>query len=115
MGLMRLTFAGSIALLSLAALDCRKPPTVYVECGAVASSAGMVCTIEHRGGDGPAHACWDVLLICRNGVRVSGHACGDVAPQAKSSVVMPDSEFGEALVRCDTVANASVDARTVPP
>jgi hypothetical protein len=108
----RLRSVVPLALL-LTVYGCHRVPRAYVECGYVASVDGMVCTIEHRGGDGPAHACWDVLLTCRNGVRVSGHACGDAEPGAKSSVVMPASAFGEALQRCDTVASASVNARVV--
>lgn len=66
-------------------------PRAYVEC--LSSGNGMTCTIQHQGGSKPIHACWDMVISCAGSQSVSGHGCGDVAPEAKSSVLMPLASF----------------------
>lgn len=81
------------------------PPEAYVECQIM--NTGALCTIQHRSGGSTAlHACWDMVVGCANGATVTGHACGDVSPQAKSSVAMPIESFA-GIDHC-TAASAKV-------
>lgn len=107
----------AIFLLSVA---CRKPPPppaaqAYVECKSAGQflASGMACTIEHRQGVRPIHACWAMKIACVNGTRGQGRGCGDVQPMAKSSSFMPYAAFGGALDKCDQVATASVEDMTL--
>jgi hypothetical protein len=74
------------------------PAEAYVEC--TGGGLGMQCTLTHRAGAKQIHVCWDVTLGCVSGPSVTGHACGDVEPQAKSAVVMPSAAF-PGLDRCE--------------
>ncbi len=89
---------------------CSKPAEAYVECKSAGATlaAGFSCTVEHREGAKPVNACWSLNIACANGVKGSAKSCGDAAPRAKSSMMMPFSAFGGALDKCDQVASANV-------
>jgi hypothetical protein len=94
---------------------CHKDAKAYVECKSAGATldTGMACTIEHQHGDVPLHVCWNMNVSCQNGAKGTAHGCGDVQPQAKSSVVLPFSAFGGALDKCDAVASANVDGMSI--
>ena len=105
----RLAIPMLAALLTIA--GCKRPaPEAYVECRSAGATlgAGMACTIGHRAGGRSLHACWTITIQCVNGARGSADGCGDVAPKAMSSVLVPFTAFKGTLDNCDQVSAANV-------
>ena len=89
----------------------------YVECrnAGTTLAAGFNCTIEHRVGSKPIHACWKAEVTCNNGTKGSGDDCGDVDPRGKSTVVMPYATFKGTLDKCDRVTAMNVGSLKATP
>ncbi len=72
---------------------------VEVECRG--QKDGLACELRHIGGGADAHACWDVTIKCKNGVRAkSKRTCADVEPDQGVTVKLDDSKFAN-IDKCE--------------
>jgi len=83
-------------------------PEVYVECQG--NFGGLGCTVTRRSGDAEASVCWDVTLVCRNGITAVGHACREV-PDGPGSVASRNIPWDDIrnFDACDQVMTTAVE------
>ncbi len=85
-----------------------------VEVRCVGAGVGYQCSIEHTTGPDPVRACWRIDVVCVNGARTSGSACGEVQRDATSTVLVPLSDFPGAEA-CDLASGVTVAVESVTP
>lgn len=85
---------------------------VAVECAA--ADSGYSCTVRHEEGSRAAHACWDVVVACANGVKATARGCQDVSPGGTSTLLLPVASFQHGT-ECDSATGASIGRITAVP
>jgi len=99
----------STAALALAACTVdTNPDSARVDCG-TPGPHGVDCQVQRTGGDGAFEACWDLVITCQNGGRMTGSACHAMAAgDTRGTRNMPVAGFS-AQDACDVPASGSVE------
>ena len=97
------------ALMLGACAPVGEPASARVDCGAPGPN-GVDCTIKRTAGEGGFEACWNLVITCSNGGRMTGSACQQVAAEEAEVVsTMPVESFSNQQ-SCDVPASGKVEA-----
>lgn len=80
----------------------------------VPGSDRFVCAVQHVQGTVPLMVCWQILVECANGVRVTGEACQVVQPGGTASRSIPGTSLRN-MGRCDNAVATSIAQIVVTP
>ena len=94
-------------LLAVCTVDTN-PDAARVDCG-IPGPHGVDCQVRRTGGDGGFEACWDLVISCQNGGKMTSLAChAMVAGANEGSQNMSVSGFS-GQDSCDVPASGKVE------
>lgn len=98
----------STALVVAACTINTNPDAARVDCGAPGPN-GVDCRIQRTGGTGAFEACWNLVITCQNGGRMTGSACHDMAIGETEGIRnMPVAGFSNQAA-CDVPTSGKVE------
>jgi hypothetical protein len=104
----RATAPAAAGLILAACTLNTNPDAARVDCGTPGPN-GVDCKVQRTGGTGDFESCWDLVITCQNGGRMTGSACHDMAAgDTEGTRNMPVASFSN-QAGCDVPASGKVE------